>query len=57
MDAGDPFIVHQPTEEEMAELKSLTAPLYDKKVPVFVEDVGEDTVKAWFELMGAEYTW
>jgi len=57
IDANDPFIVHQPTEEELNELKELCAGIYDKKVPVIVDDIGEEATKAWFELMGAEYTW
>jgi len=46
-----------PTEEELNELKELCAGIYDKKVPVIVDDIGEEATKAWFELMGAEYTW
>ncbi|MBE6968884.1 MAG: TRAP transporter substrate-binding protein [Ruminococcaceae bacterium] len=57
IEANDPFIVHIPTEEELAEFKELTAPVYDAKMPGIIEDVGEETAKAWFELMGAEYRW
>ena len=55
IDAQDPFIVHVPTDDELTELKAMTAGIVDEKMPSIVDFYGKDRVQAWFDLIGYDY--
>ena len=55
IDANEPFIAHIPTADEMAQLKDLTAPVYEDRLPDIVKQLGKDKVQAWFDLVDCDY--